>query len=91
LYPSQWSKKLTLEVHHRDGTGESEDKNHGLSNLTTLCGSCHKEFHTKINLVEIDGCFYIRGEIFKHLGIVMIRTLDSDNPNAWHTNNKEIT
>lgn len=84
-YPSQWSKNIALEVHHKDGSGETGDKNHSLDNLQTLCRSCHKEFHTKISLIEVDGVFYIRGDIFKRLGIVMIATVDSDNSNAWYS------
>lgn len=74
LYPSQWYANSQLEVHHRDGSGERESKNHILNNLMTLCSYCHREFHTKINLVQVDGKYFVRGKIFDILGLKNIDT-----------------
>jgi len=73
LYPSQWAYSKKLVVHHRDGSGEKENKNHELSNLQTLCGTCHLEYHTKINLVFIGGEYFIRGKIFGLLGLQSVK------------------
>lgn len=75
IYPSQWSANNRIEVHHKDGSGEKESKNHQLNNLITLCLQCHREFHTKINLVQINGKFFVRGKIFDLLRIKTIETL----------------
>lgn len=68
-------KRYILEVHHKDGSGETKSKNHELDNLQTLCHSCHCEFHTKINLIQIDGEYFVKGDIFKILKIQQIRTM----------------
>lgn len=75
LYPSQWTKTQLLVVHHRDGSGETESKNHALDNLLTLCGACHREYHTKINLVEINGEYFVRGKIFGLLGLQSVKAM----------------
>jgi 5-methylcytosine-specific restriction endonuclease McrA len=75
LYPSQWEGKRILMVHHWDGSGEKEAKNHGVDNLVTLCGSCHREFHTQINLVRIDGKYHVRGKIFSILNLKQVDTI----------------
>ena len=75
LYPSQWSNSKLLVVHHRDGSGEKDNKNHELSNLLTLCSSCHLEYHTKINLVEINGEYFVRGKIFGLLGLTSVKAV----------------
>lgn len=67
-------RRFILEVHHKDGSGETTGKNHQLSNLTTLCAACHREFHTKINLVQVDGKYFVRGKIFDILGLKNIDT-----------------
>lgn len=71
LHPSQWNKRgiRKLVVHHLDGTGEHEEKNHDLSNLLTVCDPCHRLFHTKVNVVYTDGKFRIDGAIFEKLGV----------------------
>ena len=75
LYPSQWAHSKKLVVHHMDGSGEAGSKNHELSNLKTLCGVCHLEFHTKINLVEINGEYFVRGKIFGLLGLQSVKAM----------------
>jgi 5-methylcytosine-specific restriction endonuclease McrA len=74
IYPSQWTKSAFLIVHHKDGSGETENKHHDLDNLVTLCAACHREFHTKINLVQINGEYFVRGKIFLLLGLQSVRT-----------------
>jgi hypothetical protein len=73
IYPSQWTKSRRLEVHHRDGSGEMDNKNHDLPNLLTLCTSCHQEFHVKIGLVFINGEYFVRGKIFGLLGLTSVK------------------
>lgn len=79
-WPSQWnsSKKKRLMVHHRDGTGETDDKNHDLNNLQTLCNPCHKQFHM-IHLLYIDGHYFVSGNVFGQLGINEIKTMPSQH------------
>lgn len=67
--------RFILEVHHRDGSGETGGKNHNLDNLMTLCAECHREFHTKINLIFVDGEYFIKGKIFNMLGIDSVKTI----------------
>lgn len=67
-------RRFILEVHHKDGSGETGIRNHALDNLLTLCAACHREFHTKINLVQVDGKYYVRGKIFETLGITNVDT-----------------
>jgi hypothetical protein len=62
-------------VHHRDGSGESENKNHGLSNLLTLCETCHREYHIKIRLVYENGEYFVRGKIFGLLGLQSVKAM----------------
>jgi endogenous inhibitor of DNA gyrase (YacG/DUF329 family) len=68
-------RRYILEVHHRDGSGETGDKHHDLDNLTTLCAECHREFHTKINLVFVDGRYQVRGKIFSILNLRQVDTI----------------
>ena len=68
-------KRYILEVHHKDGSGETKGKNHELHNLQTLCHDCHTEFHTKINLVQVNGEYFIKGKIFEILTLKEVRTL----------------
>jgi len=67
LYPSQWVGSKQLIVHHLDGTGEEESKNHNIENLLTLCSKCHKLFHSTLSIVFVDGVFKIKGRIFDYL------------------------
>ena|SRR3990167_7261723 len=39
------SKGPRLNVHHKDGTGQTDDPNNELDNLVTLCAACHKRIH----------------------------------------------
>jgi len=66
-------RRYILEVHHRDGSGEMRGKNHALDNLLTLCAECHREYHTKINLVFIGGEYFVRGKIFGLLGLQSVK------------------
>lgn len=75
LYPSQWTKAKFLVMHHLDGSGETDNKNHALDNLLTLCDSCHREFHTKINLVFVNGEYFVRGKIFGLLGLQSVKAM----------------
>jgi 5-methylcytosine-specific restriction endonuclease McrA len=75
LLPLQWRPNKTLVVHHRDGSGEKEAKNHSPENLQTLCPECHREFHTKINLVFVDGRYQVRGKIFEILNLKQVDTI----------------
>lgn len=71
-------KRYVLDVHHKDGRGYGEkgkSKNHSLDNLITLCHSCHTEFHTKINLVQVNGEYFVRGKIFELLGLESVKTM----------------
>uniref|UniRef100_A0A6M3IPM3 Putative HNH endonuclease n=1 Tax=viral metagenome TaxID=1070528 RepID=A0A6M3IPM3_9ZZZZ len=80
-YEKSRDRRYILEVHHKDGTGEHRGlSNYNLDNLTTLCAECHREFHTKINLVQINGEYFVKGRIFDILGIQQIKTL-SPGPN----------
>ncbi len=75
LYPSQWEGKRRLEVHHRDGSGGTGNKNHSLENLLTLCLDCHKEFYMKVNLIFVDGKYFVKGKIFEILGLKQVDTI----------------
>ena len=68
-------RRYILEVHHRDGSGEANGKNHDPSNLVTLCAECHREYHTKINLVEIGGEYFVKGKIFRILGLESLKAI----------------
>ena len=42
-----------LIIHHIDGNGcGSVTKNHSVSNLITLCQSCHMKYHRKIKIIN---------------------------------------
>lgn len=73
-YDKTTARRYILEVHHRDGSGEKESKNHSLDNLMTLCAECHREFHTKVNLIFKDGEYYISGKVFDILGLQTVKT-----------------
>lgn len=68
-------RRYILEVHHKDGSGETGEKNHILENLTTLCAACHREFHTKINLVWVNGKYFVKGKIFTILDLKQVDTI----------------
>jgi len=74
LYRSQWKGDDRLLVHHLDGTGEHENKNHSLENLMTVCNKCHRLFHAKVNVVFREGKFAVAGDIFSKLGINELET-----------------
>lgn len=74
LYVSQWTRKKRLIVHHKDGSGETSNKNHALSNLTTLCEQCHHLYHY-ISLVQTNGDYFVKGDIFTKLGITEIKVV----------------
>lgn len=74
-YPSQWTGKKRLVVHHLDGTGEHREKNHKMDNLRTLCASCHKLFHSSLSLVLVGGQYFVRGKIFEILGLREVKIL----------------
>lgn len=41
----KWKRKIT--VHHKDGNGRyAKNKNHAMSNMVTLCLSCHSRIDT---------------------------------------------
>lgn len=75
MTPSQWTSTRRLVVHHLDGTGEHANKNHEMENLMTVCGSCHRKFHTGVNLVFVDGEWCAEGAIFEQLGITSCRAI----------------
>jgi 5-methylcytosine-specific restriction endonuclease McrA len=62
-----------MEVHHLDGEGEAQSKNHDLDNLMTLCSRCHRQFH-QIFLVKEDGEWKVQGKMLQMLGIKSIST-----------------
>jgi len=74
LHRSQWKGDTRLLVHHLDGTGEHENKNHSMENLMTVCNKCHRLFHAKVNVVFHEGKFSVAGEIFNKLGIEKLET-----------------
>lgn len=49
-----------LLVHHLDGEGERQGKNHVLENLQTLCGSCHAKIHHSLLLVRKEGKLFVK-------------------------------
>jgi len=63
-----------IVVHHLDGKGEkirgvrTEKQNNELSNLITLCDSCHFDFH-KVFLLKINGEWVVRSKAFEKLGL----------------------
>ena len=67
------SQKRVL-VHHKDGEGEHRKNNHALNNLQTICYQCHRDMHG-ISLVEINGKFYLRGNILKYFKSVPLEIL----------------
>lgn len=76
LYPSKWkSNGYRLIVHHKDCSGGSKTKNHDPDNLTTLCVKCHQLYHTKINLVIIDGEYFIDSEVLREMNIANVKVL----------------
>lgn len=70
IFPLQWRRggNNRLMVHHLDGSGESESKNHELWNLLTVCFSCHSHFH-RVTLVQVDGKWLVASPIFKKIGV----------------------
>lgn len=46
------SLKKQLQVHHKDSSGQTESPNHDLSNLVTLCTTCHHEVHKLMRVIE---------------------------------------
>ena len=66
-------KSNRLHVHHLDGSGEKEIKNHELGNLMTLCGGCHNLFH-RLHLVKIDNEWQVKGTILDRLGLKFVIT-----------------
>ena len=78
--PAQWhGPKTSMMVHHLDGSGESEAKNHDLSNLQTVCKACHKLYHQQVHLVFVDGKPYVTGPVFGILGIESVGILTIRN------------
>lgn len=69
---------LRLMVHHLDGTGEKNNKNHNVDNLICLCGSCHSLFHHSLSLVKINGKWEIKGEILNRLGLKAVVIQDNE-------------
>lgn len=63
-----------LNVHHRDGSGETASPNHALDNLMVLCEKCHRQLH-EINYRVIDGTVYVTGKIFELLGVETVQVL----------------
>lgn len=61
-----------LHVHHRDGSGETDSPNHELSNLQTLCRTCHKRIHT-ITYRIVDGQVVVSGLVFELLGVTSVK------------------
>lgn len=70
ILPMQWKRggSNRLMVHHLDGTGDHENKNHGLWNLVTVCFTCHSLFH-RISLVQADGKWFVSSRLFRLLGL----------------------
>lgn len=66
-----------LFVHHWDGSNDrkTQQGNHSIDNLVTLCQKCHNLFHTEVHLVKIDGQYFMKGEIFAKLGITEIKVM----------------
>lgn len=68
----QCGSEKKLRVHHRDGSGEAESPNHDLSNLETLCATCHKRIH-KLSYLVVGGVVVISGPVFEHLSVTKVR------------------
>jgi hypothetical protein len=69
------NEKSRMALHHLDGSGETEVKNHDLDNLMTLCGSCHHLFH-HLHLVKENGEWKIRGKILDMLNLNFIQEVN---------------
>ena len=68
---------INPQVHHLNGLGEARmpdgtrkrySCDHSLSNLITLCSTCHRAMHNNL-LVKKKGEWYIKGTMFKQLGL----------------------
>jgi hypothetical protein len=46
------SKNAQLHVHHKDGTGQTNNPNHELDNLVTLCVLCHHKAHKLMKVLS---------------------------------------
>ena len=55
------------QVHHLDGTGETEEPNHVPENLVTLCKPCHRNAHHFFYRVT-NGTLVLHGLAFTLLG-----------------------
>ena len=64
-----------FDVHHWDGTGETDHRNDSPDNLVSVCASCHKLLHT-INYIILDGELCVYGKIFELLGAKSVRVLE---------------
>lgn len=63
-----------LAVHHKDGSGETDNPNHDDKNLTSVCYKCHKIVHT-INYLVKDGELFVIGKIFDVMGVNEVKVL----------------
>ena len=62
---SQCGSTSDLQVHHKDCIPRNVSNNHSVSNLITLCRSCHRQLHSKklernryIKTLRSDGLSY---------------------------------
>lgn len=72
LYPSQWSSKRKIIVHHKDGSGEAKKKNHSLDNLMCLCTPCHRHFHG-VHLIVENGEYRVAGKVFDYIDLEQVK------------------
>lgn len=68
--------KKGLHVHHIDGSGRTQEPNHALDNLVTLCSSCHRKIHC-ILFRLIDGQAYVSGLVFDWLKLKSVKVLSN--------------
>lgn len=57
-----------LHVHHLDNSGNTEDCDNSMDNLTTLCHDCHSAIH-RITLIKVGGEWRLDGKIFERIGL----------------------
>ncbi len=63
-----------LHVHHIDDSGETDQPNHELDNLATLCGTCHRKVHV-VSWRMVGGEMQVYGLMFDWMKIDTVKVV----------------